>query len=522
MAPARNLDESDASMRARLVESLSQSFPGSALSKALHGIMGDYDSANAAVADDSDCSDVLSSSCFAELRLDKVKMEELEADDEDDELTSLAWLQDADLLKNIHTEGIYDDTEDGQKENEFGGRHGHAHPPHVPYNPQKHINSKPPYSFSCLIFMAIEDCPTKRLPVKDIYNWMVGHFPYFANAPTGWKNSVRHNLSLNKCFKKVDKDKGSSIGKGSLWMIDPDYRPNLLQALRKTPYHPYHQLQMLSATSPTTNFTMLPSGARLFPWTSQAGQAGSLNSPSPHLFPFLSKRLAQSKFETESDIDVANTLMSLKRGLESRPALKCQNGWPRSRSPSPPEFGSEQDKHLLREKHRARASIVCTVPPSDDHNYGVTEGQLRDMQDSPNSSIDGEYDFGRWGRTPSDLDEDTCSDCSGFDDDDEDVDEGCRDDRRLCVKLPHHSPVGKRKLSRSPVVSAKKMRVCVKVEDEDEKLKIVEGADALLNLAGITREPSMTSIVPLRSISPISPTTNDKTNNNNNEVKSET
>ena len=69
--------------------------------------------------------------------------------------------------------------------------------------------SKPPYSFSCLIFMAIEDCPTKRLPVKDIYNWMVSHFPYFANAPTGWKNSVRHNLSLNKCFKKVDKDKGS-------------------------------------------------------------------------------------------------------------------------------------------------------------------------------------------------------------------------------------------------------------------------------------------------------------------------
>ena len=144
MAPARNLDESDASMRARLVESLSQSFPGSALSKALHGIMGDYDSANAAVADDSDCSDVLSSSCFAELRLDKVKMEELEADAaedaEDDELTSLAWLQDADLLKNIHTEGIYDDTEDGGKENEFGAHHGHSHPPHVPYNPQKHIN----------------------------------------------------------------------------------------------------------------------------------------------------------------------------------------------------------------------------------------------------------------------------------------------------------------------------------------------------------------------------------------------
>uniref|UniRef100_A0A8D2F5B2 Fork-head domain-containing protein n=1 Tax=Theropithecus gelada TaxID=9565 RepID=A0A8D2F5B2_THEGE len=92
----------------------------------------------------------------------------------------------------------------------------------------------PPYSFSCLIFMVIEDSSTKRLPVKNIYNWISEHFPYFANAPTGWKYSVRHNLSLNKYFKKVDKERSQSIGKGSLWCIDPEYRQNLTQALKKT------------------------------------------------------------------------------------------------------------------------------------------------------------------------------------------------------------------------------------------------------------------------------------------------
>ncbi|XP_067098426.1 forkhead box protein N3-like [Osmerus mordax] len=122
-----------------------------------------------------------------------------------------------------------------------------------PYDLASGANRKPPYSFSCLIFMAIEDAPSKRLPVKDIYGWILEHFPYFASAPTGWKNSVRHNLSLNKCFKKVDKDRSQSIGKGSLWSIDPEYRHNLIQALKKTPYHPYSPGLVTPSTSPPTS-----------------------------------------------------------------------------------------------------------------------------------------------------------------------------------------------------------------------------------------------------------------------------
>jgi len=63
---------------------------------------------------------------------------------------------------------------------------------------------KPPHSFSALIFLAIESSSTKALPVRDIYAWITQHFPYYRQAPVGWKNSVRHNLSLNKCFYKVE------------------------------------------------------------------------------------------------------------------------------------------------------------------------------------------------------------------------------------------------------------------------------------------------------------------------------
>ena len=67
--------------------------------------------------------------------------------------------------------------------------------------------AKPPYSFATLIFMAIEESGAKKLPVKDIYNWIIYRFPYYQLCDRGWKNSVRHNLSLNRCFKRIDKDR---------------------------------------------------------------------------------------------------------------------------------------------------------------------------------------------------------------------------------------------------------------------------------------------------------------------------
>ncbi|XP_063046784.1 forkhead box protein N2 [Engraulis encrasicolus] len=93
---------------------------------------------------------------------------------------------------------------------------------------------KPPYSFSSLIFMAIEESSEKQLPVKGIYEWIVNTFPYYRAAPGGWRNSVRHNLSLSKSFRRISREKNKSGGKGSLWCVCPEYRPALLEVLKKT------------------------------------------------------------------------------------------------------------------------------------------------------------------------------------------------------------------------------------------------------------------------------------------------
>lgn len=89
---------------------------------------------------------------------------------------------------------------------------------------------KPNYSFPKMIGMALLEAKEERLPVGGIYTYIEEHFPYFRAAKKGWRNSVRHNLSLNKYFVKCARE-AVDKRRGTLWGFAPAMRERMIREL---------------------------------------------------------------------------------------------------------------------------------------------------------------------------------------------------------------------------------------------------------------------------------------------------
>ncbi|KAF7258646.1 hypothetical protein EG68_03980 [Paragonimus skrjabini miyazakii] len=77
---------------------------------------------------------------------------------------------------------------------------------------------KPNFSYIGLIAKAILSTDDRRMILSEIYHWIQLNYPYFRTRGPGWRNSIRHNLSLNDCFIKVGR---AANGKGHYWGIHP-------------------------------------------------------------------------------------------------------------------------------------------------------------------------------------------------------------------------------------------------------------------------------------------------------------
>ncbi|CAD6184772.1 unnamed protein product [Caenorhabditis auriculariae] len=77
---------------------------------------------------------------------------------------------------------------------------------------------KPQHSYIGLIAMAILSSPNQKMVLSEVYDWIMSNYPYFRTRGAGWRNSIRHNLSLNDCFVKAGR---AANGKGHYWAVHP-------------------------------------------------------------------------------------------------------------------------------------------------------------------------------------------------------------------------------------------------------------------------------------------------------------
>ena len=82
---------------------------------------------------------------------------------------------------------------------------------------------KPPYSYATMIGQAILASDEEKLTLNNIYTWIMDKYAFYRHSQSGWQNSIRHNLSLNKAFEKIPR-RTDEPGKGMKWQIVPAHR----------------------------------------------------------------------------------------------------------------------------------------------------------------------------------------------------------------------------------------------------------------------------------------------------------
>ncbi|KAF3491733.1 forkhead box protein C2 [Arthroderma uncinatum] len=93
----------------------------------------------------------------------------------------------------------------------------------IDYSEDAAKDIKPPFSYANMIAQAIFSTEEEKLSLSNIYKFIMQRYAFYRHSQSGWQNSIRHNLSLNKAFQKVPR-RTDEPGKGMKWQIVPEHR----------------------------------------------------------------------------------------------------------------------------------------------------------------------------------------------------------------------------------------------------------------------------------------------------------
>ncbi|KAM6403485.1 forkhead box protein J1 [Rhynochetos jubatus] len=212
---------------------------------------------------------------------------------------------------------------------------------------------KPPYSYAKLICMAMEASSQPKITLSAIYKWITDNFCYFQHADPTWQNSIRHNLSLNKCFIKVPREKGEP-GKGGFWKLDPQHAERLKNGAFKK------------------------------------------RRVSPQIHPALTKRVQQAAQGVAGPATSVCTIESiLSVDKESQKLLREFEAMTGEHQGSPAGGKAGQNRKLPSPKHRAKASRLSNTPLLTQEQALLAQDQALTFQEEEDDLmlLKGDFDW---------------------------------------------------------------------------------------------------------------------------------
>ncbi|KAI3366667.1 hypothetical protein L3Q82_009350 [Scortum barcoo] len=320
----------------------------------------------------------------------------------DDSLTNIQW------LGRMSTCSMEPDPTKQEKENQnsnsqsFQAQNAQIDAEAV----QQPMSERPPYSYMAMIQFAINSRKNRRMTLKEIYMWIEDHFPYFrAVAKPGWKNSIRHNLSLHDMFIRET----SPDGKISFWTIRPEanrcltldqvykQQKRMLPDTRKTPTGSERKMKPLLPRTdsylvpiqlPVASSVYLPTSSAQFPTScSQQKQNTSRGA----------KRVRIAPKVTQSDAPAVATYLQKNKDVKVKDEqvcspIKCET--PKSL----PKRQASSSRRKQRLVHSLHEEPVLLCPDNTFFDSGVasdasTFHDARDTELYEQQSPDREFSF---------------------------------------------------------------------------------------------------------------------------------
>ncbi|KAG0317465.1 Forkhead box protein I1 [Linnemannia gamsii] len=285
---------------------------------------------------------------------------------------------------------------------------------------------RPNESYSTIIIKAIRNSPLQRLKLSEIYDYVSREIPTMDGNDKGWQNTVRHNLSHNKCFRRIvlkdedmpsgsaDDDDGESRqsasntgksskqakrGKGGCWVLVPENLEESMSSSRpKKSSTDQGQSPaalgatgsaLISSTSPKKHHhTPGPSGEAIFPKATTKSATGSTGA---NLSPQLSKEYTHSHpHSSMMDIDrnVASMMIAEQQFQQSgrSSSTTFQTFTPITRLGQQHNYSSGEDKDHGSESDDGQSGhSVLSADRENDGDY--EEDEAMDAMEEDEDSV---------------------------------------------------------------------------------------------------------------------------------------